>query len=382
MVAILTFGPRSTMGLIFKPLITDTGWPHTAFATAIAIQHIVWGVAQPIGGAIADRFGTVRVLCGGSILYAAGLALMGNAGSQTDLYGAGVLLGFGFAGASFNIVLGAFGKLLSDSWRSFGIGLAGAAGSLGQFLFSPLCVVAIDAIGWRGTVLAYSGLVLLVVPLAFVFVSGSPAQRADSAPAQPVLKVFRGALKSPSFAMLLVTFFGSGMHLAFVNAHLPIHLQDWKLDATMAGWVIATIGLFNVFGSIGAGWLCAHYPQRFVLLAICLLRAISIALFLILPVTPASALTFGAMMGLLWLSAGPPVMGLVAALFGTRNLAALFGLAFLVHQIGAFLGVWAGGLIYQHTGSYGIMWWCVAAMGLIGAAVSLSISEPRATPRS
>src|ERR1043165_898334 len=138
MVAILTFGPRSTMGLTFEPLIGDTGWQHSAFATAIAIQHIVWGVAQPIGGAIADRFGTVRVLCGGSVLYAAGLILMGNAGSQTDLYSAGVLLGFGFAGASFNIVLGAFGRLLSDSWRSFGIGLAGAAGSVGQVLFSAL----------------------------------------------------------------------------------------------------------------------------------------------------------------------------------------------------------------------------------------------------
>ena len=382
MVAVLSFGPRSTMGLVFKPLVTDTGWPYTAFATAIAIQHIVWGVAQPIGGAIADRFGTVRVLCGGSVLYAAGLILMGNAGSQTDLYSAGVLLGFGFAGASFNIVLGAFGRLLSDSWRSFGIGLAGAAGSLGQFLFSPLCVVMIETIGWRGTLLAYSGLVLLVVPLAFVFLSGGDAPRPERGPAQPVLYVFRDAVKNPSFAMLLITFFGSGMHLAFVNAHLPVHLQDRNLDATLAGWVVATIGFFNIFGSIAAGWLCARYPQRFVLFAICLLRAASIALFLIFPVTPAGALIFGAMMGLLWLAASPPVIGLVAALFGTRNLAALFGLAYLVHQIGAFLGVWAGGLIYQATGSYDFIWWCVAAMGLIGAALSLWISEPRAAPPS
>src|ERR1044072_3424542 len=174
MIAVLTFGPRSTWGLIFEPLIRDTGWQHSAFATAIAIQHIVWGVAQPIGGAIADRFGTVRVLCGGSLLYAAGLAVMANATAQSDLYGAGVLLGCGFAGASFNIVLGAFGKLLSEERRSFGIGLAGAAGSLGQFMFSPLCVVSIGALGWRGTLLAYSALVLMVVPLSFAFLEPRP----------------------------------------------------------------------------------------------------------------------------------------------------------------------------------------------------------------
>jgi MFS family permease len=373
-IALLAFGPRSTMGLILQPMTQDTGWTRDVFALAIAVQHIVWGAAQPLGGAIADRFGSVRALCTGAILYSSGLVVMANATTTTSLMSAGALIGFGLAGASFNIVLAAFGKLLPERSRPLAIGIGAAAGSFGQFLFSPLCVDMLEAYGWRATLLSYGGLILFVLPLSLAV--ATPGHRHETLVARVSLRsALREAVGHRSYILLVGGYFTSGFHVAFVNMHLPAYLVDNGIDAAWAGWVNAFVGLFNILGSVAAGWLCGRYPNRYVLFGIYALRAAAIGSFLATPVTPTTALLFGAGMGSLWLSATAPAAGLVAHMFGTQHMAALFGLIYFFHQVGAFLGVWLGGVAFKTTGSYEPVWWLLVLLALAAALASLCITE-------
>jgi len=378
LIAVLTFGPRTTMGLLLPPMSRETGWTRDIFAFAIAIQHIVWGIGQPFGGAVADRLGTVRALCIGGLLYSAGLFVMATAATPATLFSAGALIGFGLSGASFNIVLAAFGKLLPETWRPLATGFGGAAGSFGQFLFSPFCVLLLDAFDWRTTLVVFGILVLFVLPLSLPLSTSQQIreQQKSVIPAQSVGQVFRAALGNPSYVLLICGFLVSGFHVAFINLHLPAHLQDGGLDRPSAGWVIATIGLFNIFGSIAIGWLCNRYPNRSVLFSIYFFRAIAIAAFLLMPLSPLNALLFAAAMGLLWTAPLTPVAGTITLMFGTRNLAALYGLAYFFHQIGAFFGVWAGGLVFEQTGSYNGVWWALVVAALVTSFITLLIHEP------
>jgi predicted MFS family arabinose efflux permease len=382
LIAILTFGPRTTIGLLLPPMTRDMGWTRDVFAFAIAIQHLVWGIGQPFGGAVADRLGIVRALSIGAILYSAGLVLMASATTPATLFSAGALIGFGLSGASYNIVLAAFGKLLPEASRPLAIGIGGAAGSFGQFLFSPFCVLLLDLYGWRTTLLVFGAMLLLVLPLSLPLTTAAQIRAAEKAavPMQSVRRVFGRALQSPSYVLLICGFFVSGFHVAFINLHLPAHLQDGGLDRPSAGWVIAMIGLFNIVGSIGVGWLCGRHPKRFVLSWIYFLRALAIALFLLMPLSPGSALLFAAAMGMLWVCAVIPVSGLIAGMFGTQHLAALYGLAYFFHQVGASAGVWAGGLGYEWTGSYNVVWWWLAAAALATSALTLAIKEQPRDP--
>lgn len=366
------------MGLLLPPMSRETGWTRDIFAFAIAIQHIVWGFAQPLGGAVADRLGTVRALCIGALLYSAGLFIMASAETPAALFSAGALIGFGLSGASFNIVLAAFGKLLPETWRPLAIGLGGAAGSFGQFLFSPFCVFLLDAFDWRTTLLVFGTLVLLVLPLSLPLSTSQQIREEQKSAirAQSVGQVFRGAFTNPSYVLLICGFLVSGFHVAFINLHLPAHLQDGGLDRPSAGWVIATIGLFNILGSIAIGWLCGRYLNRSVLFSIYFFRALAIAAFLSMPLSPLNALLFAAAMGLFWTASVTPVAGIVTLIFGTQNLAALYGLAYFFHQIGAFFGVWAGGLIFERTGSYNGVWWGLVVASLATSFVTLLIREP------
>jgi predicted MFS family arabinose efflux permease len=378
LIAVLTFGPRTTIGLLLPPMNREMGWTRDIFAFAIAIQHIVWGIGQPFGGVVADRLGTVRALCIGALLYSAGLFVMATAATPAVLFSAGVLVGFGLSGASFNIVLAAFGKLLPESWRPLATGVGGAAGSFGQFLFSPFCVFLLDAFDWRTTLLVFGTLVLLVLPLSLLLSTSQQIreQQKSVIPAQSVLQVFRGALRNPSYVLLICGFLFSGVHVAFINLHLPAHLLDGGIDRPSAGWVIATIGLFNILGSTAIGWLCGRYLNRNVLFFVYFLRALAIAAFMSMPLSPLNALLFAAAMGLLWTSSVTPVAGAVTRMFGTQHLAALFGLAFFFHQIGAFFGVWMGGLVFERTGSYNGVWWTLAAAALVTSFLTLLIREP------
>ena len=375
--AILSFGPRSTFGFFLQPLSTELGVGRDVFALAIAIQNLLWGLGQPFAGAVADRYGTVRSLWVGTLLYAAGLVLMAYSTTPGMLQlSAGVLIGFGLAGASFTIVIAAFGKLLPESWRSFAFGAGTAAGSFGQFLFSPLAVALMGAVGWHTTLIIFAVLVLLCLPLALV-VATPPQTSGVGAAVRP--QSFREALGEAfghnSYLLLTLGFFTCGFHVAFITTHLPPYLIDKGLDAKWGGWVIALIGLFNIIGSVTAGILGAKYPRRYLLAAIYFLRAVAIAAFLLVPTTPASALVFGAAMGILWLSTIPLTSGLVALMFGVRYMATLFGFVFFSHQVGAAVGVWLGGFLYERTGSYDVVWWLGVALGIVAGLVNLPIRE-------
>jgi predicted MFS family arabinose efflux permease len=378
LIAVLTFGPRTTIGLLLPPISREMGWTRDIFAFAIAVQHIVWGIGQPFGGVVADRLGIVRALCIGGLLYSAGLFVMATAATPATLFSAGALIGFGLSGASFNIVLAAFGKLLPETWRPLATGVGGAAGSFGQFLFSPFCVLLLDSFDWRTTLLVFGTLVLLVLPLSLALSTSQQIQEQQKSviPAQSVLQVFRGALRNPSYVLLICGFLVSGVHVAFINLHLPAHLLDGGIDRPSAGWVIATIGLFNILGSIAIGWLCGRYLNRNVLFFVYFLRALAIVAFMLMPLSPLNALLFAAAMGLLWTGSVTPVAGAITLVFGTRNLAALFGLAYFFHQIGAFFGVWMGGLVFEQTGSYNGIWWALAIGALVTSVLTLLIREP------
>ena len=377
LMAILTFGPRSTFGFFLQPLSVELGVGRDVFALAVAIQNLLWGAAQPFAGAIADRFGTLRSLWVGAVLYAAGLVLMAYSTTTGMLtLSAGVLIGFGLAGASFTIVLSAFGKLLPEDWRSFAFGAGTAAGSFGQFLFSPLAVALIGAVGWHTTLIVFALIVLICLPLSLAV--ATPAQdSAGSGTLRP--QSFRDALGEAfghsSYLLLVLGFFTCGFHVAFITTHLPPYLLDKGLEPKWGGWVIAFIGLFNIIGSITAGGLGNKLPKRYLLSAIYFLRAVAIAGFMLFPVTPLSAMLFGAAMGILWLSTVPLTSALVALMFGVRYMATLFGFVFFSHQVGAFIGVWLGGYLYERTGSYDVVWWLGVALGIFAALVNLPIRE-------
>jgi MFS family permease len=374
-IALLSFGPRSTMGFFLTPMSQENHWSRDVFSLALAVQNLVWGVAQPFAGAFADRFSASRVLAGGAILYVLGLALMANAHSPAMLeLSAGVLIGFGLAGSTFPVVLAAFAKLLPERWRSLAFGAGTAAGSFGQFLFSPLAVALNDALGWQGALLAFAALCLVMLPLTLALATPRAAAP-GAAPLQSSGQALSEAMRHPSYLLLVLGFFTCGFQLAFITVHMPAYLADKGLSAYVGGWTIAAIGLFNIIGSVMAGWLGGWLPKRYILSVIYLIRALAVLAFIAFPVTPASAIIFGAVMGLMWLSTVPPTNGLIALMFGTRWLAMLVGLAFFSHQVGSFLGVWLGGLAYERTGSYDMVWWLSILFGVLSAVVNLPIIE-------
>ena len=411
LISMIGFGPRSTLGFFLTPMSTAHGWGREVFALSVAIQTLLYGIAQPFSGAIADRFGTVRVIIAGTLLYAAGIFMMAHAATPETLFlSSGVLIGFGLSGCSFNLVISSFGKLLPESWRSLAFGAGTASGSFGQFLFSPLAVGLIDTVGWRTTLEVFAGLLLLIVPLAFAIAtsrSDAPAQtsvrslreddsartsarglvRQDSetAPSVEQIQTYKQALAEAlghrSYILLVLGFFTCGFQLGFVTLHLPAYLLDRGLSAQVGGWTLGVIGLFNIVGAMLSGWLGGRMPKRYILAVIYFARALAVVFLITMPASPAVALIYGAATGLLWLSSVPPTAGLVAVMFGTRWMAMLFGIAFFSHQVGGFLGVYLGGLLYEQTGSYDIVWWLGVLFGVLSAVINLPIVErPVARP--
>lgn len=377
-VALITFGPRSVFGLFLLPMSQEYGWGRDVFGLAVAVQNLLWGLGSPFAGAVADRFGTVRVLCGGALLYAAGLALMAFATSPGLLHlSAGVMVGFGLSAASFNLVLAAFGKLLPNEWKSLGFGAATAAGSFGQFLFPPLARGLMDSIGWHETLLVFAACLLLVMPfsLALATRGSGTAHAGPAAPQQSIGAALSEALRHPSYVMLVLGFFTCGFQLAFVTVHMPAFLVDKGMTLSVGAYTLALIGLFNILGSLTAGYLSTRMSRKWLLAIIYFGRGVAIVGFVLAPVTPMSCYVFGAAMGFLWLSTVPPTSGLVMLMFGTRYMAMLYGFAFFSHQVGGFLGVWLGGILYERTGSYDWVWWLSVALSFASAAINLPIKE-------
>ncbi|MSO64411.1 MAG: MFS transporter [Alphaproteobacteria bacterium] len=373
-VALITLGIRIAFGLFLEPMSATFGWGREVFAFALALQNLLWGVGQPIAGAIADRYGSARVMAAGGVLYAGGVALMAFAGSPIELYAtAGVMVGFGTAGASFTVVLAALGRLLPPERRGWAFGLVTAAGSLGQFLIAPLGQALLADFGWHLALLYLSALSALVIVMAAPF--RSDRTPAAAAGAQTLGQALGEAWHRPSYWYLLAGFFVCGFHVAFVQTHLPATLSDAGLPASTGAWALSLIGLFNVAGAYLAGPLGERMRKKWLLSAIYGARAVVLAGFVLIPVTSASALVFAAAMGFLWLSTVPPTSGLVAAMFGPRYLATLFGIVFFSHQMGAFLGAWLGGIAYDLVGSYAPVWWISAGLGVFAALINLPIDE-------
>jgi len=374
-IALLSFGPRSALGQFLAPLSFDRGWGRDVLSLSVAIQNLLWGAAQPLAGGIADRFGAVRVLSAGGVLYALGLALMAYSTTPVALHlTAGVLIGLGLSGCSFNLVIGAFGKLVPESWRSFAFGAGTAAGSFGQFLFSPLAQGLIDAYDWQVALLVFAALMLMVMPLS-LFLATPKEKSTPAIRPQSLQHALREAFAHRSYVLLVLGFFTCGFQLAFVTVHLPAYLLDRGLSSQIGAWTIAIIGLFNIVGSLSSGWLADRLPKRYILSFIYFFRAVAIVAFITLPPSPAATLIFGAVTGFLWLSTVPATSGLVAVMFGTRWLAMLFGFAFFSHQVGGFLGVWLGGVLFESTGSYDVVWWLAALFGVLSALINLPIVE-------
>jgi MFS family permease len=378
LIAMLSFGPRSAVGQFLTPMSLEFGWGREIFSFALAIQNLLWGAFQPFAGGVADRYGAVRVLWAGAIAYAAGLALMSQASSPGLLdLSAGVLIGFALSSCSFNLVIGALGKLVPESWRSLAFGAGTAAGSFGQFLFSPLARMLIDWTGWQNTLVIFGGIMLLILPLSLALATPRSAAAASGVarPQQSARQALMEAFGHRSYVLLVLGFFTCGFQLAFITVHLPAYLLDRGLSASVGAWTIGFIGLFNIFGSILAGWLGNRMPKRFILSAIYFGRALAVVAFITLPASPAAAIVFGAVTGFLWLSTVPPTSSLVALMFGTRWLSMLFGFAFFSHQVGGFLGVLLGGFAFERTGSYDSVWWLSVLFGVLSALINLPIVE-------
>jgi MFS family permease len=379
LIGVITFGPRSAIGQFQLPILGDFQLGSDVFSFAMALQYLFWGLGQPFAGALADRFGTGRVLSFGAVIYAAGLSLMAWASTPTAFtLTAGVLLGFGISACSFNLVIGAFGKLLPPHRRSMAFGLGTAAGSFGQFLFSPFAGGMIAAFGWMTTVFVFSAVILLCIPLALALATrddGQAAPQPGDAPKQSFRQAISEAFQHRSYVLLVAGFFTCGFQLAFVTVHFQRYVVESGLPAHVGYWAFALVGVFNIIGSLSSGWLGDKIPKNYILSFIYFSRALVTLAFIMMPVTPFSAILFGILTGLLWLSTVPPTSGLIGVMFGTRHFSMLYGFAFLNHQLGGFMGLMLAGWLRESTGSYDIVWWLSIALGVASALINLPISE-------
>ena len=374
LVLALSLGIRHGFGLFLAPMSSEYGWGRETFAFAIALQNLIWGLAQPVTGAIADRFGARRVIVVGGLLYAVGLGLMAGSDSAWSLsLSAGLLIGIGLSGTSFSVLLGVVGRALPAEKRSLGMGVAAAAGSFGQFAMLPGSLGLIGWLGWSSALLALGLLVALIAPLALM-IRDQPLPAA-SGTEQSLGQALREACGHSGFWLLALGFFVCGFQVVFIGVHLPSYLVDQHLPATVGTTVLALVGLFNIFGTYVAGWLGGRLSKPRLLTGLYLLRTLVIVAFVYAPLSEWSAYAFGMAMGFLWLSTVPLTNGTVATLFGVRNLSMLGGIVFLFHQLGSFLGGWLGGYLYDHTGSYDVVWQLAILFGLLAAALNWPVRE-------
>lgn len=373
LVLALSLGIRHGFGLFLPPMSAEFGWGREVFAFAIALQNLIWGLTQPFTGALADRFGAKRTVIVGGILYAIGLGCMGLADSPLSLsLSAGLLIGIGLSGTSFSVILGAVGRAVPMEKRSMAMGIAAAAGSFGQFVMLPGTLGLLSWLGWSVALMALGLMVALIIPLA-ALLKDTPLPLTGQE--QTLGEALREACSHSGFWLLALGFFVCGFQVVFIGVHLPAYLVDQHLPALVGTTVLALVGLFNIFGTYIAGWLGGRMSKPRLLSALYLARAVVIVAFIVTPLTVWSAYAFGVAMGLLWLSTVPLTNGTVATMFGVRNLSMLGGIVFLFHQLGAFLGGWMGGYLYDHTGSYDLVWQIAVLLSLLAAALNWPVRE-------
>lgn len=379
LIGIVTFGPRSAIGQFQLPILGDFSMGSEVFSFAMALQYLFWGLGQPFAGAMADKFGTGKVLSFGAVFYALGLAMMGWASTPLSFtLTAGVLLGLGISACSFNLVIGAFSKLLPPQRRSMAFGLGTAAGSFGQFLFSPFAGGMIAAFGWQTTTLVFAALILACIPLTMALAmrkTDDVAPAPGDAPKQSFRQALSEAFRHRSYVLLVIGFFTCGFQLAFVTVHFQRYVVEAGLPAHVGYWAFALVGVFNIVGSLSSGFMGDKVPKNWILSFIYLSRALVTLIFIMTPITVWSAFAFGILTGLLWLSTVPPTSGLIGVMFGTRHFSMLYGFAFLNHQLGGFIGLMLAGWLRESTGSYEIVWWLSIALGVASAIINLPIVE-------
>ena len=374
----LSMGIRHGFGLWLQPITQEQGWTRETFAFAMAIQNLSWGIFGIFAGMLADRFGGYRVLVGGAVLYALGLLGMAlSTSSFVFALTAGVLIGAAQAGTTYAVIYGIIGRQIPAERRSWAMGMAAAAGSFGQFLMVPVEGFLIASFGWKEALLILGAAALLIAPLAwglrepgFTGATAAPVKRE-----QTILDALREAFTYRSFQLLMAGYFVCGFQVVFIGVHMPSYLKDNGLSPEVASIALALIGLFNVFGTYAAGALGQRLAKRKILSFIYFMRAVVIAIFLIAPLTPMSVYIFASVMGLLWLSTVPPTNAIVAQVFGVAHMSMLGGFVFFSHQVGSFMGVWLGGLLYDQTGSYNIVWYIAIGLGLFAAAVNWPVRE-------
>jgi MFS family permease len=378
----LSMGIRHGFGLWLQPITQAQGWSRGTFSFALAVQNLSWGIFGIFAGMVADRFGAFRVIATGAVLYT--LGLVGMALSPTGLaftLTAGLLIGAAQAGTTYAVIYGVIGRNIPAEKRSWAMGVAAAAGSFGQFLMVPTEGFLISTLGWQQALLALAAAVLLIAPLALGLREHSFSVGTNTERSQTIGQAFREAIKYPSFQLLMVGYFVCGFQVVFIGVHMPSYLKDKGLSPQVASYALALIGLFNVFGTYIAGALGQKMAKRKILATIYFSRAVVIAVFLALPISPASVYVFAAIMGFLWLSTVPPTNALVAQIFGIRHLSMLSGFVFFSHQVGSFMGVWLGGYLYDRTGSYNVVWLIAIALGIIAGLANLPVQEgPIARP--
>jgi MFS family permease len=381
LVVTLSLGIRHAFGLFLQPMSADFGWGREVFSLAIALQNLVWGATQPFTGFIADRYGAGRVLVVGALLYVLGLVLMAASATAVAIAGsAGLLVGLGLSGTTFSVVYGVIGRAVAPEQRSAALGIAGAAGSFGQFMMVPVGQTLIGGLGWMSALLVMAALGALMVPLSAALVERR-TDDADASRRQTVGEAIAEAARHRGFWLLTLGFFVCGFQVVFIASHLPSYLADQGQPVHVGVLALALIGLFNIFGTYAAGVLGGRYTKKYLLSILYTARAALIGVFIALPVTPLSAALFAAAMGLLWLSTVPLTNGIVAQMFGVQYLSMLSGFVFFSHQVGSFLGAWLGGYLFDATGSYHVVWILCIGLALLAALVNLPIDErPVAAP--
>ena len=390
LILILNFAVRGSFGVFQLPIADTFHWPRSDFSLAIAIQNLAWGVAQPVFGMLGERFGDRKAIIVGALLYAAGLVLTSFAMTPGQMQFYEVLVGFGIAGTGFGVILAVVGRAASPENRSMTLGIASAAGSLGQVIGAPVAEYLMPLVGWQSVFLIFAGVIiasLLVLPFM-----RSPRLASRAELEESLGTVLNRAFRDPTYTMIFLGFFSCGYQLAFITAHFPAFVTELCGPIDPAGMIagmgitstsalgavsISVIGLFNIAGTLMAGWLGKRYPRKYLLAAIYTGRTIAAAMFILMPITPASVLVFSAVMGSLWLATVPLTSGLVAHIYGIRHMGTLFGFVFLSHQIGGFLGAWLGGAMYDITGGYTLVWWIGVGVGAFSAIVHLPIREAR-----
>lgn len=387
-ILMLGFSIRASFGVFQIPIAEEFGWARAEFSLAIAIQNLAWGIGQPLFGAVAERFGDRKAIVAGALMYSAGLVLTAFAITPGQMQLLEILVGFGVAGTGFGVVLAIVGRAASAENRSMALGIATAAGSAGQVFGAPVAEWLLQSYSWQEVFIIFS-VVVLGTLFALPFIrSPKVATKAELEESMGV--VLKRAFKDPSYTLIFLGFFSCGYQLAFITAHFPAFVTELcgPIDpgsmiagmgigttSALGAVSIAVIGLFNIVGTVTSGWLGKRYTKKYLLAGIYTGRTIAAAVFILLPITPESVLIFSAVMGALWLATVPLTSGLVAHLYGLRYMGTLYGVVFLSHQIGGFLGVWLGGMMYDITGGYTLVWWIGVGVGAFSAIVHLPIRE-------